>query len=77
MAKQYYLVTGTGAAEVERLTGLRGDDTLHGVLVEKPKPFNLDREMERINRALNPTRCTCGPWAIFHQPRCPMYNLIT
>lgn len=45
MAKQYYLVTGTCAAEVERLTGLRAIETDLGTLVERPpepKPYTYN-----------------------------------
>jgi hypothetical protein len=42
VAKQYYLVTGTSASQIERLTGLRAIDTDLGTLVERPpepKPY--------------------------------------
>jgi hypothetical protein len=73
----HYLVTGTSAAEVERKTGLRAHDTPLGTLVEKPQPFRLEVEMERLERILHPHRCTCGAWAIVHQAGCPMWNVIT
>jgi hypothetical protein len=76
-AMKYLLVTGTSAEEVERLTGLRGRDTPHGTLVEKPPPFDLDAYMERLNRHLNPSRCTCGSRAMIHQPNCPMWLVMT
>lgn len=75
--KEYYLVTDSHAEEVERLTGLQGRDTRLGVLVEKPKPFNLDAELDKLDRALHPRRCTCGPWSIIHRPNCPEGMAIT
>lgn len=47
--KGYWLVTGTSASEVERLTGFRALDTHLGTLVERPpeppayslQPFTL------------------------------------
>lgn len=68
----HYLVQGTSAAEVEQLTGLRGVDTPLGVLVERPKPFRIEDAMAEVNRAINPTPCKCGRFALLHQPNCPL-----
>jgi hypothetical protein len=35
--KRSWLITGTSASQVERLTGLRGYDTRYGTLVEAPR----------------------------------------
>jgi hypothetical protein len=73
MSITHYLITDATAEEVERRTGMRGHDTPLGVLVEKPpRPSDITDAMERINRALYPTRCTCGMFAIMHWPNCPM-----
>lgn len=69
--EKYWLVTDATAAEVEAKTGLQGHDTPLGVLLRAPKPFRLDVALERLNRALHPTRCICGRYAILHQPNCP------
>jgi hypothetical protein len=71
----HYLVTDATAEELERLTGLRGRDTPLGVLVEKPKPFCLEAELEKLAKLLHPTHCTCGSYAIIHQPNCPMWGI--
>jgi hypothetical protein len=72
MPVTHYLVTDTNAAELERKTGIEGRDTPLGVLVEKPKPFDMYRAMAIINRALQPpSLCTCGSNAIIHQLNCP------
>lgn len=75
----YWLVTDSTAAEVERLTGLEGCNTPLGVLVEKPKPFNLAAARDKVDRALHPNRprCTCGTYAIIHGPRCPFALALT
>lgn len=72
----HWLVTGTSEAELKRLTGLSGRMTDLGVLVEAPKPFDMYGALAQIDRALNPTRCTCGQNAILHRPRCPA-NVVT
>ncbi len=72
----YYLITDSTADEVERLTGIRGLDMPSGVLVEKPRPFRLDVELEKLDRHLRPNPCTCGTWAIIHRPGCPAGDLI-
>lgn len=79
MAKQYYLVTDAVGEQVTRRTGLPVHDTPLGALVQKPKPFNLDAELDRLDRAMFPNkpRCTCGPWAVFHRPSCPMALVMT
>lgn len=62
---KYFLVTdpfGTCAERLEKQTGLRCYDTQLGILVEKPEPFNLEREMEKFNRILNPRCPDCGPF---------------
>jgi hypothetical protein len=78
MSVTHYLVTDATAEEVEHRTGMRGHDTPYGVLVEKrPRPGDIADAMARIDRALNPTRCTCGMFAIMHWPNCPMAKAIT
>ncbi len=78
MSVTHYLVTDVSAEELELKTGLRGHNTALGVLVEKPKPFDMYRAMAIINRALTPpSLCTCGPYAIIHQPNCPAAWAIT
>ncbi len=77
MTVTHYLVTDSVAEEVERLTGLRAHDTPLGTLVEKPKPFRLEVEMEKLNHLLHPTRCTCGAWAILHRPGCPVGDVVS
>lgn len=73
----HYLVTDATAAELEARTGLYGHDTPLGVLAEKPKPFRLDVELEKLDRILHPRRCTCGSFAVIHQPNCPAWLAIT
>ena len=75
--EKFWLVTDTTAAELEQKTGLQGHDTPRGVLLKAPKPFRLDVAMERLDRALHPRRCTCGSYAIIHQPNCPAWLAIT
>lgn len=66
MKRQYWLVTGTSANEVERLTGLRAIDTRLGTLVERPpeppayslQPFNLHAGPERYSAIVNMTTTT-------------------
>jgi hypothetical protein len=72
--KRYILVTDATAEEVEQATGLRGRPTPLGVFVDMPKPFRLEVEMEKLDRALHPRdpRCHCGRSAIMHSPRCPL-----
>ncbi len=77
MTVTHYLVTDTVAEELERRTGIRGHNTPFGVLAEKPKPFDMYGALAVIDRALNPTRCTCGRNAIIHQPNCPAWLAIT
>lgn len=78
MSKKYLWVTDAMPAEVESKTGLRGVPTPDGgTLVEKPKPFNIDAEMAKLDRILNPSRCTCGAWAIIHRPNCPAAGGVT
>lgn len=75
MAVTHYLVTGTSAEEIERLTGLAAHDTPLGTLVEKPKPFRLDVELEKLDRILHPIRCRCV--GVLHRPDCPMAFAVT
>lgn len=78
MAVTHYLITDTTAGELERKTGLHGCDTALGVLVGKPKPFDMYRAMAIINRVLEPpSLCICGSSAIIHQPNCPAAWAIT
>ena len=72
--RKHYLVTGTSAVEVERLTGLRGMDTPLGVLVEEPPPFDFNAELAKWQRALNP-RCCNG--VVLHEPHCRFWNTAT
>jgi len=41
--------------------------------VERPRPFDLTKALDELDRALNPTkpRCNCGSYAIIHRPNCP------
>lgn len=71
MDERYYLITGTSASQVERLTGLRGHDTMLGTLVEEPRPVRIAAAMDELDRALRPNRCTCGAFAIIHRSNCP------
>lgn len=73
----YYLITGASEAQVEKELGLRGRMTPLGVLVEKPKEFDLPKAMAKIEKALNPNRCTCGTWSVLHQPNCPTWGVMT
>lgn len=70
---RYLLVTDATASEVEQKAGLHGHDTPFGVLVEKPRPFSLESELEKLDCDLYPNkpRCTCGRFAVLHSPRCP------
>lgn len=72
--KKYILVTDATADQVTRRTGLDAHQTHLGALVEQPRPFNLDRAMDELNRALHPrdSRCHCGNFAVMHSPRCPL-----
>jgi hypothetical protein len=72
--KKYYLVTDATADQVTRRTGLDAHQTRLGALVEKPRPFNLDAELDRLDRAMHPNkpRCNCGLWSIMHRPDCPI-----
>lgn len=78
-ATEYYLVADAAAETVEAMTGLRGHNTTLGALIEKPRPFDLDRAMDQIDRAMHPNRlrCICGSRAILHQSNCPMALAIT
>ncbi len=69
--KEYYLVTDATAEQVARRTGLEAKDTHLGALVEKPKPFNLDAALDKLDRAMH-TRCGCGSYAIMRSPSCPL-----
>lgn len=76
----HYLIKdgqGTCAAQIEKLIGLRAHDMRLGILVEKPKPFNLHGMMAEIHRALHPTSCTCGKWAALHSSNCPQFLAVT
>lgn len=75
-APRYYLVTDACADEVERKIGVRGRDTPLGTLIEAPAPFPW-AELELVRRALDPSRCTCGRYAILHSPNCPMWMVMT
>jgi hypothetical protein len=77
--KKYLLVTDSCAAEVERKTGLRAVDTPLGALVEKPRPFNLQAELDRLDRAMFPNkpRCICRKSAIIHFANCPLSYMVT
>jgi hypothetical protein len=69
--KQYLLVTGTSAADLERRTGIQGRDTDFGVFAEEPKPVNIERMMEKINDVLDPNRCKCR--GVMHNSNCRMW----
>lgn len=79
--KRYLLVTGTSAEQLERLTGIRGNNTKFGVLAEEPRPLeDIDHMAARFNEMMHPTpRCTCGRGrlAIFHKTGCPLANPIS
>lgn len=34
-------------------------------------------ELDEAGNVIEPVRCTCGVYAIMHQPRCPFYCLTT
>lgn len=76
--KKYWLITDAVADQVTRRTGLPAHDTHLGALVEAPRQFNLDAELDRLDRIMRPnrTRCTCG-FAVMHSPRCPMAYITT
>lgn len=80
MSVTHYLInepTGLSAKEIEHQTGMRAIDTPLGVLLEKPKPFDLDRALADLDRAFNPSpSCTCRG-AIIHQPGCPLWATVT
>jgi hypothetical protein len=65
---KYWLVSGATAHAVEQSTGLRSIDTPIGVLVEQPRPFDLEAAMSRLDRALHPRSCYC---TVVHMPPCP------
>jgi len=69
--KKYLLVTDADAETVTRLTGIDAHDTPLGALVEKPRPFNLQAELDKLDRILHPSRCICGRMSIMHHPNCP------
>jgi hypothetical protein len=73
------LVTDADAETVTRLTGMDAHDTPLGALVKKPRPFNLQAELDRLDRMLHPNdlRCTCGSFAILHSSRCPLAYVVT
>ena len=75
--KQYYLVSGTSAQELERLTGLRGRNTSHGVLVEKPSLVGLGEAMATLRRAFPKPQPTCTCRGVIHQRGCPAGNWMT
>lgn len=80
MAVTHYLIsepTGLSAAEIERRTGMRAIDTPLGVMLEKPKPLDMRGALAEIDRALHPTRCICGPFAIIHRSNCPEWACVT
>lgn len=66
---KHYLVRDTSASVIEKTTGLRAIDTPLGALVEEPRPFRLEVEMERLQRALHPRNCFC---VVYHRPGCPI-----
>lgn len=68
--KKYLLITDADAETVTRLTGMDAHDTPLGVLVEEPRPFNLQAELDKLDRMLHP-RCTCGKFSIIHSSKCP------
>lgn len=68
---KFWLIADSTAEEVGALTGLWCRDTPLGVLVQRPPEVNIAAMMEPINRALNRSRCTCGPFAIIHRSDCP------
>jgi hypothetical protein len=71
--RNYILITDATADTVYRLTGMDAHDTPLGALAEKPKPFNLDAELDKLDRAMHPNkpRCICGKWIVMHRPSCP------
>jgi hypothetical protein len=77
--RKYLLVTDADAETVTRLTGMDAHDTPLGALVEKPCPFNLQAELDKLDRMLHPNepRCTCGKFAILHAPNCPFAYAVT
>jgi hypothetical protein len=74
---KYMLVVDATAGQVERAIGVRAIDTPFGALAPQPRPFNTQRELVEIERALNPSRCTCGKWSVIHSPNCPMALVTT
>lgn len=81
--KDYYLVTGTCAAEVERKTGLPSMDTPLGTLVEKKDPvieaMQIGFALSQIQEAFNPRFRGCPEChgAVLHRPDCKIGNAIT
>lgn len=77
--KQYFLVTDATAEEVKAKAGLQGKNTALGTLVEQSTPFNLDKALDDLDRAMHPNklRCICGPYAILHLPNCPTGLVMT
>lgn len=77
--KKYYLVTDATADQVTLRTGLDAHQTHLGALVEQPPPFNLERALDDLDRAMHPNkpRCTCGPWSVIHRPSCFFATAIT
>jgi hypothetical protein len=56
MSVTHYLVTGTSAEEVTRLTGLPAHDTHLGTLVEKPPELKVARLQPAFSLGLLPIR---------------------
>lgn len=77
---KYLLVsepTGVSAESLGRTFGMRAFDTSLGTMLEQPKPFDMHRALDDLDRALNPNRCRCASRSVFHHPGCPAANFVT
>ena len=77
---KYLLVsepTGVSAEELGRRVGMRAFDTPLGTMLEQPRPFDMERALNDLDRTLHPDRCRCGAWSLFHLPGCPAANFVT
>jgi hypothetical protein len=75
--KKYLLVnepTGMSAQQLGAAVGMRAIEGPLGTLMEQPKPFNLEAELERLERAMHPRQCNC---AVVHLPPCPLAYAIS
>lgn len=74
MKPKYLLVEEVGAHARLKAAGIESTPTMFGALVEAPPDFAaIDRELEKLRRHLDPSRCTCPRYAIMHRFGCPAF----